>query len=427
VTSCPQDRSLRPSPLVWAVGALAALLLVLGPGAGFAQATDGWSPVGPDDPAYEYWQEFEDQLGDFSQFNDEEADADSNNANRTVQLTATFQVADCLMNCTNQTLDQTSTNTNATGQDATATATATQVGARNYVMTRTLVGGVVQSNTVDSVAAATNGNETIQRTFQIQVGCLAFCTVGVLGQSSTNTNATTQAAVADADATQVDPRNEFVGEGGSGTVSQTNAVTVDVVAANTNTTKQRTFQIQIGCRKSCFDIQMIQTAVNQALTSQTAEADGSGVQVDALNVIDIDGGALGGVEQANTVTVTVTATNDNTTKQRNRQWQFGCKEDCHFTSAVQTATNTNGTTQTSDADAEATQVNPRNEFDGEVIVGGYGSQATQVNSVVTTTKAENTNTTVQENDSLQDAITTDEVEVPEVPASVEEEGTMGEE
>jgi hypothetical protein len=135
------------------------------------------------------------------------------------------------------------------------------------------------------VATAQNVSTVYQVVTQVQKGCQSYCYVTSQTQSATQTSTTNQSATASSTATA------------SG-----------AEAVNVATTIQFIFQTQLGCTAFCFGTTLLQSAAQQALTTQSATATADGI---------------------------VTAINASQTTQFVWQEQQGCLAVCVHTSATQ--------------------------------------------------------------------------------------------
>lgn len=157
---------------------------------------------------------------------------------------------------------------------------------------------------VPAPAQASNTSSTIQVIWQVQRGCMTYCTGTSLTQSAVQVAVTTQTAQA---------------EGGT------------AVATNQSTTLQLVWQIQLGCVAYCFGTTQTQTATQNAQTDQVATA----------------------VAQALAL-----AANASDTTQLSFQLQIGCSLECYGTTDTQALDRTQATSSTartgfSPADAAA--------------------------------------------------------------------------
>jgi hypothetical protein len=229
--------------------------------------------------------------------------------------------------------------------------------------------------------------------------CLALAAVAaadpgsiqVSGQSAT----TQQQAGAASSATQVDPSNTNVSvrvlsPGDDGSVSQSNTAGSSASAGNQAGTTQTAGQTAGGSG--------IQTSQQQAGTDQLAlalsAADQAGASNANLPVRVLSPGDDGSVTQGNTVGSQATSGNAATTGQSANQGQSSACSCSGSGSGIQTADQSAGTGQSSDAASTATQVDPSNTTvsirvlspgdDGSVSQNNtVGSQATSGNTATT--------------------------------------------
>jgi hypothetical protein len=227
---------------------------------------------------------------------------------------------------------QSSTQSAATDQVAAALSTAAQLGASNVnVPIRVLSpgndGNVSQTNAVGSQAAAGNSATTSQSGTQAASGGSCGCSSSAPVQTSDQSAATGQDAIAGSQATQVDPSNTTVsvrvlspGDGGS--VSQTNAVGSKAAAGNQAATSQTSTQADAAPTCGCSGTS-VQQADQSASTDQGAAALSAAAQASPSNeaspVRVASDGNGGATRQQNIAGSDATALNGASTSQQGSQ------------------------------------------------------------------------------------------------------------
>jgi hypothetical protein len=268
-------------------------------------------------------------------------------------------------------------------------------------------GPVSQSNTAVAGALAGNGNATSQTAAQSQGGGSGGGSQ-VAGQKAEND----QVAHADADATQVHPKNQNISvrifsPGDNGPVSQSNTVAAGALAANGNHTTQSVTQSQAGgtqpqpCSKTAHACaapggSAAQIAGQSATNTQCACADATATQIAPSNEnhsIRVGSpGADGPVSQSNGTLALAGALNGNATSQT-----IGQSQGVSGGTGVQAAGQKAESDQHATADADAYQVHPSN-VNAPVRVGskGDGGSVEQTNAVLVGALAANLNGTKQD-------------------------------
>src|SRR3954447_4959042 len=256
-------------------------------------------------------------------------------------------------------------------------------------------------------------------------------------QSSTQSTATDQAALAASDAVQIDPSNgnpvvRVLSPGSDGTVTQTNNAASSANAGNTATTTQNGAQTQAsacGCASPAAamtqaaqngDVDGVIAAASQlapttdstspvtqpapasstgvqasgqaASTDQAAAADSSATQVAPSNqnvdVRVLSPGNGGSVSQTNNAASSASSGNTGTTTQTAGQSQGG--------SGVQSSVQHSGTDQQSAALSETKQIKPSNSnVSVRVLSPGNNGDVSQTNSAASSAISGNTGTTAQ--------------------------------
>lgn len=245
-----------------------------------------------------------------------------------------------------------SSNQQVVGQAATndqyadAYSNADQYGASNTnlpirVLSDGYDGDVSQSNTVASIAAALNSNETTQTASQTQGGAttpppvLESCcdpykvapeqgtgvqVVGQLAQNAQDADAVSNASQEDVSNLNAPVRIGSAGNDGS--TAQANTVLSGAVAANGNRTSQGATQSQAGSGGT-----LVQAVGQIALSKQSALACADAAQKDAVNAsapVRVFGeGDAGATRQSNTAAALAAAVNGNSTGQSAGQTQAG--------------------------------------------------------------------------------------------------------
>ena len=300
----------------------------------------------------------------------------------------------------------------ANAQDATANAGATQIKPSNENISVRIHspgddGDVTQTNAAAAGAAAGNANGTAQAAGQSQSG-------GGGEQAVEQSASNEQAADADADATQIKPSNSNISvrigsHGDNGKVTQTNAALAGALAGNANETTQSAHQSQgggdaakCGCGHGGDGVQ----AVGQfADNSQSADADAKAKQIKPANentsVRIGSQGDDGDVTQTNVAGALGVALNANATEQTADQSQGGApsaaKCGCYGGgTGVQAVGQFADSEQGAEADAEAKQIAPVNA-NVPVRIGspGGGGSVTQTNAALSGALAGNLNHTTQ--------------------------------
>jgi len=300
----------------------------------------------------------------------------------------------------------------ANTQDATANAGATQIKPSNENISVRIHspgddGDVEQTNAAAAGAAAGNANGTAQAADQSQSG--GGGEQGVLQQAANK-----QTAKADADATQIKPSNRNISvrigsSGDNGDVKQTNAALAGALAGNANGTDQSATQSQgggdaakCGCGHGGDGVQ----AVGQfADSKQYADADAKAKQIKPTNentsVRIGSPGDDGDVTQTNVAGALGVALNENATQQTADQSQGGApssaKCGCYGGgSGVQAVGQFADSHQGAKADAETTQIAPTNA-NVPVRIGSPGGSGdvSQTNAALSGALAGNLNYTSQ--------------------------------
>ena len=300
----------------------------------------------------------------------------------------------------------------ANTQDATANAGATQIKPSNENISVRIHspgedGDVEQTNAAAAGAAAGNANGTAQAADQSQSG--GGGEQGVLQQASNK-----QTAKADADATQIKPSNSNISvrigsSGNNGDVKQTNAALAGALAGNANETGQSATQSQgggdaakCGCGHGGDGVQ----AVGQfADNKQYADADAKAKQIKPTNentsVRIGSPGDDGDVTQTNVAGALGVAFNANATEQTADQSQGGApsaaKCGCYGGgTGVQAVGQFADSHQGAKADAETTQIAPTNA-NVPVRIGSSGGSGdvSQTNAALSGALAGNLNYTSQ--------------------------------
>ena len=300
----------------------------------------------------------------------------------------------------------------ANTQDATANAGATQIKPSNENISVRIHspgddGDVEQTNAAAAGAAAGNANGTAQAADQSQSG--GGGEQGVLQQAANK-----QTAKADADATQIKPSNRNISvrigsSGDNGDVKQTNAALAGALAGNANGTDQSATQSQgggdaakCGCGHGGDGVQ----AVGQfADSKQYADADAKAKQIKPTNentsVRIGSHGDDGDVTQTNVAGALGVALNENATQQTADQSQGGApssaKCGCYGGgSGVQAVGQFADSHQGAKADAETTQIAPTNA-NVPVRIGSPGGSGdvSQTNAALSGALAGNLNYTSQ--------------------------------
>jgi hypothetical protein len=271
-------------------------------------------------------------------------------------------------------------------QDADAYSTADQHGASNTnlpirVLSEGDDGDVSQSNTVAGIAAALNGNQTLQSVSQSQAGAGAPVPVltphsdpyKVVPQQGTGVQVAGQLAqnTQDADAVStasqeyVSNRNAPVrigSTGDDGSTSQANTVLSLGVAANGNKTYQGTRQTQGGSGGT-----LVQAAGQAAISKQDALACADAAQKGAENTnapVRVFGeGDTGSTSQSNTAAALAAALNGNATGQTAGQSQAGAAG----STLVQAVGQAAGSEQAAAGSADARQQDVSNQSSPIVI------------------------------------------------------------
>ena len=229
---------------------------------------------------------------------------------------------------------QSSTQSAGTDQVAGALSTAAQLGASNVnVPIRVLSPGndgtVSQTNAVGSQAAAGNSATTGQSASQQAAGggsCGCSSSSAPI-QTSDQSAATGQEAVAGSQATQVDPSNTTVSvrvlsPGDDGSVSQANAVGSTAAAGNQAVTSQGSRQADTAAPCGCSGTS-VQQAEQSAETDQGAAALSAATQADPSNeaspVRVASDGNGGATRQQNVAGSDATAANGASTSQQGSQ------------------------------------------------------------------------------------------------------------
>ena len=335
--------------------------------------------------------------GDVTQTNDAIALAGALNANSTTQGVTQSQGG----GGGSQVSGQSAKN----DQWADAGAEATQVAPRNTNVSVRIFspgndGAVSQSNTTAAGALAANGNATGQSVAQSQAGSGGS---QIAGQSAKND----QAAGADAQATQVQPRNENISvrifsPGDNGPVSQSNAAVAGSLAGNADTTTQTVDQSQAGmpaprCASTCGAAggRPTQVAGQLAESTQCACAGATATQIAPSNEnqsIRVGSpGADGPVTQSNGTLAVAGALNGNATMQAIGQSQGGSGG-----TAVQAAGQKASSDQQANATADAVQMQPSNvNAPVRVWSPGDGGPVEQTNAALAGALAANLNGTTQ--------------------------------
>jgi hypothetical protein len=372
--------------------------------------------------------------GAVTQTNSVSSNASSTNSNSTTQGASQNQSGAGI-----QTADQSALN----GQAAGALSGASQEGASNQnlpvrVLSPGSNGAVTQSNTVSSGAGSTNANTTNQTSDQTQsgggscgctpCGCrpapvavasdpstgVAPATSGGGIQSTDQTAGNAQLAGAASSANQVDPTNSNIdvrvlSPGDNGSVTQSNSVTSDAAASNTNSTTQTATQDPTGGSGGpcgCGGPADIQTAKQSAGNLQAAGAASEATQVGAKNVNlpvrVLSPGSDGSVHQSNTVDSSAAASNDNSTTQKSDQDQSGSGGCGCSSDPIQVADQSSGSLQGAFALSAADQSGAKND-NSPVRVGssGNGGSVDQSNSVKSDASSTNSNSTTQSADQDQ--------------------------
>jgi hypothetical protein len=404
------------------VAFLAALLLLLGLGAGTAAA---------DSPTQAALQQAASQQSASSDANATQVNptnrnvsvrigsaGDNGNVTQTNAAAALALAGNANQTSQSATQTQSGAGTQAAGQaaanaqDATANAGATQVKPSNDNVSVRIHspgddGDVQQTNAAAAGAAAGNANGTAQSAGQSQSG-------GGGDQAVEQAASNEQAADAKADAKQIKPSNENISvrigsAGDNGKVTQTNAALAGALAGNANETTQSADQSQgggdaakCGCGHGGDGVQ----AVGQFADShQSADADADAKQIKPTNdntSVRIDSpGNDGDVSQSNVAGALGVAFNANATEQSVDQSQGGgssaAKCGCYGGgSGVQAVGQFADSYQSADADAEAKQIDPTNA-NVPVRIGssGGGGNVTQSNAALSGALAGNLNYTSQ--------------------------------
>jgi len=404
------------------VAFLAALLLLLGLGAGTAAA---------DSPTQAALQQAASQQSASSDANATQVNptnrnvsvrigsaGDNGNVTQTNAAAALALAGNANQTSQSATQTQSGAGTQAAGQaaanaqDATANAGATQVKPSNDNVSVRIHspgddGDVQQTNAAAAGAAAGNANGTAQSAGQSQSG-------GGGDQAVEQAASNEQAADAKADAKQIKPSNENISvrigsAGNNGKVTQTNAALAGALAGNANETTQSADQSQgggdaakCGCGHGGDGVQ----AVGQFADShQSADADADAKQIKPTNdntSVRIDSpGHDGDVSQSNVAGALGVAFNANATEQSVDQSQGGgssaAKCGCYGGgSGVQAVGQFADSYQSADADAEAKQIHPTNA-NVPVRIGssGGGGNVTQSNAALSAALAGNLNYTSQ--------------------------------
>jgi len=404
------------------VAFLAALLLLLGLGAGTAAA---------DSPTQAALQQAASQQSASSDANATQVNptnrnvsvrigsaGDNGNVTQTNAAAALALAGNANQTSQSATQTQSGAGTQAAGQaaanaqDATANAGATQVKPSNDNVSVRIHspgddGDVQQTNAAAAGAAAGNANGTAQSAGQSQSG-------GGGDQAVEQAASNEQAADAKADAKQIKPSNENISvrigsAGNNGKVTQTNAALAGALAGNANETTQSADQSQgggdaakCGCGHGGDGVQ----AVGQFADSyQSADADADAKQIKPTNdntSVRIDSpGHDGDVSQSNVAGALGVAFNANATEQSVDQSQGGgssaAKCGCYGGgSGVQAVGQFADSYQSADADAEAKQIDPTNA-NVPVRIGssGGGGNVTQSNAALSAALAGNLNYTSQ--------------------------------
>ena len=341
--------------------------------------------------------------GNVTQTNAAGALALAGNANQTGQSATQTQSG-----AGTQAVGQAAANT----QDATANAGATQIKPSNENISVRIHspgddGDVEQTNAAAAGAAAGNANGTAQAADQSQSG--GGGEQGVLQQAANK-----QTAKADADATQIKPSNRNISvrigsSGDNGDVKQTNAALAGALAGNANGTDQSATQSQgggdaakCGCGHGGDGVQ----AVGQfADSKQYADADAKAKQIKPTNentsVRIGSHGDDGDVTQTNVAGALGVALNENATQQTADQSQGGApssaKCGCYGGgSGVQAVGQFADSHQGAKADAETTQIAPTNA-NVPVRIGSPGGSGdvSQTNAALSGALAGNLNYTSQ--------------------------------
>jgi hypothetical protein len=294
-------------------------------------------------------------------------------------------------------------------QSATAHADATQVHPTNTNISVRIFspgndGPVSQSNTAIAGSLAGNANATTQTVDQTQGGGGSGGGTQIAGQKADNE----QTAHANADATQVHPKNTNISvrifsEGDNGPVSQSNTAAAGALAGNLNATTQSTKQSQAGaapvdrCASTCTAPSGagLQVAGQSASNVQCACADATATQIapsnDNQSIRIGSPGADGPVTQSNTALALAGALNGNSTSQTIGQSQGGSGG-----TAVQAVGQKATNDQHADADADAFQAKPSNlNVPVRIWSGGAGGSVEQSNAALAGSLAANLNGTTQ--------------------------------